>query len=395
MKILYLTQILPYPFDSGGKIKTYQTLRILGQKHQVFLTCFLDSRKNIGHTQKLKKICYQVKCFYRPVITSRFREIAGIVLKSMVSLLPFEVYRYSDRRMSSYLKEIIDKESFDAIHIDHLNMAQYLPKEKTNLWVLEEHNVESKLAQKAFKKEKRLSFKFFYFWESIKFWFFEKKYLRKFDRILAISQKDRIELIKKGIAKDKITVLPVSLKTKNLFSFSDKEKIILFVGFLSWWPNKNAFFWFYKKVFPLIKKRIPRVEFWLIGRQPAKAMIEFSRRDYSLQLLGHVENIEDYLKKTSVFIVPIQSGSGIRMKILTSLAAGIPVVSTTVGAEGIAVKPNQGILIANTPEEFVSAVIRVLKSKRLALRLSKKGRDFIKKYYNQKEAGRVLDEVYF
>lgn len=392
MKILYLTQILPFPEDSGGRIKTYQTLRLLAKNHQVYLVCFVTSKNDFKYRKNLEKFCHQVKAFYNPIITSRFKKIPKILFSSLFSFLPFEVYRYFDSQMKLYIDRIAEREKFDAIHIDHINMSQYLPLEKNCLWVLEEHNIESEAALEIFKKERSL-FRLFYFWEFIKFWFFEKKILAKFDHILAISQEDKLTLINRGINKDKVTALPVSMQVKELYK-SQEEKNLLFLGYLSWWPNKDGFFWFADKVWPKIKKEIPKIKLSIIGQGANEKMRRIDEENEDVVLLGYVDNLTAHLSKTSVLIVPLRMGGGIRIKILTGLATGIPIVTTTIGTRGISVKKEREVLLADNPSEFAQAVIKVLRNEKLANQLSCQGLEFIKKNYSQQEAKKALSKVY-
>jgi len=393
MKILYITQLFPFPADSGGKIKSYQTLQLLSQENDIYLICFSDSALEASYLKKVKDFCKSVQVVYRPEVTRRFKEIPLMIIKSIFSLKPFEILRYSSSQVTDYIFELLQREDIEAIHIDHLNMAQYLPKNKSQKWVLEEHNIESNLLKQAYKVS-RFPLKIFYLWESIKFWLFEKKYWNKFDEILAISYIDKKNIVSRGINEKKIVVFPPVLKPNNRFSPKNK-KVILFAGFLSWWPNSEGVYWFYDNVFHLIKKKVSKVEFWLVGKQATDRMKEIAKKDSKVKLLGYVRNIGEIYKKVLVLVVPIKGGSGIRMKILDGLSAGLPVVSTFFGVSGIDVIDGEEVLLADKPDKFADKVIRILTNKKLADQLSVKVLKFVADNYSEKKALQVLSLVYY
>ena len=394
MKILYITQFLPYPLDNGGAIKTYQTLKILSQKHKVYLFCFLESKeRKKDHKILEKKLKIEVKTVVSRLPLVEFREIKKDILKSLFSWLPFIVYRYKNRKMARQVNKRIEK-GIDAIHIDHLNLASYLPGKKNCLWVLEEHNIESEFNLRIFKKESFNKFKIFSFLEMVKTYLYEKIIVSRFDYWLAISKIDKEKLIKRGAKQEKTFFLPVSFKTKSLFSFKKERFNIFFVGDLAWWPNKDGVLWFIKEVFPLIKKKISKVQFFLMGRRAGEVIKKLASLDSQIKLLGPVKNLNHFLKEASCFVIPLRGGGGVKIKVLTSLASGIPVVSTTIGVEGIEIKDSHEVVLANKPMDFAEAVVSVLKSKDLAESLSKTGLDFIKKNYHEEKAKAVLDSVY-
>lgn len=398
MKILYITQLLPVPQDTGGKIKTFQTIKLLAQENKVHLVCFVPSASELKHRQKLEKVCASVRVFVWPKTTANYRQMVGDVFFNLFSRAPFTLYRYSSPEMHAYLDRLLRKEEFDIIWIDHLNMAQYLPRRQAGLprqkkqtWVLEEHNIESS-AKASIVRHERSIFKFIFAHEATRLWFYERKVIPRFDYWLAISRPDRQALIKRGANPDRAFFLPTPFAVKPLYTPGSKE--ILFIGLLSWWPNKDGFAWFYQKVFPPIRKKLPQVKFVAVGAQARPFMEEAAARDPNLILPGYVAEIEPYLAAAGVFVVPLRMGGGIRIKILTAMAAGVPVVATTKAAEGIEVTHGKNILLADTPEEFARQVVRILTDRKLAQRLSQGGKKLIKDKYNKESAARTLRLTY-
>jgi len=392
MKILFLTQFLPFYPDTGGKIKSWEILKILCKKNKVWLVCFTDKKENSIYENEVKKICWEVKTFFQPIITKSYKSLKYKALLSLFSLKPFRAYKHYSTEFVKYLQKIIRNNDFDAIYVDHDVMCQYLNNisKKGKLFIFDQHNISSHASWRNFLIEENLVAKAAYFLEAIKWYFYEKKYLKYFDEIFTISQADGKKLAKLGINKTKIHFLPIPIKTKNLFKFNNKRKKILFVGLMSWKPNEDGFWWFYNEVYSLIKKEITDTTFIVIGDNPSKKIQALAKKDKSIRVLGYVKNIEHFYSKASVFVVPIRSGGGIRIKVLKALSYGIPTVASRIGAEGINLVNNENILLADKPKDFAFQVIKVLTDSSLAEKLNKKGIKFIKDNYNCQEAEKVF-----
>jgi len=395
MKILFITQFLPYPPDTGGKIKTYRTIKILSKKHQVFLISFIDRKEDLKWEKELKKICFGLKTSLTPVITISHKKLLFRVIRGIFNPRPFRVQKYFLKEVAEFIKNLTFKEKFDAVHFDHETSVQYLPyifNGEKIIKVYDEHNISSEGLFGYARYEKNLIEKVGYLIEGLKFRHYENKILPFFDKFLTISEVDRQSLVKRGVSVEKISFLPVPFKTEKLFHFSSKT--VLFLGLLSWWPNQDAVLWFGEKIYPLIKKEIPEVKFLIIGRYPPKKIIKIAQKDASIQVKGYVKDKSPFLKKAGVFAVPIRAGAGVRIKILDALSFGLPVVSTKMALQGVDLNNGLNVLLADDEKRFAAAVIKILKNKNLAHKLSEKGRLFIKENYSLQKAKRVLDKVY-
>lgn len=395
MKILFISQFLPYPPDTGGKIKTYQTIKILSKKHQVFLIAFVDKKTDLKWEKELREICWGVKTFLAPLITTSHKKLLLKALGGFFNLKPFRLQKYFLKEAAEFIKNLTQQEKFDAVHFDHETSVQYLPyidKAKQKLKIYDEHNISSEGLFGYVRYEKNPLEKVAYLFEALKFKYYEKKILPFFDKILTISESDRKNLIKKGADFQKIDFLPVPFGTKNLFHFGSKT--ILFLGLLSWWPNQDAVLWFYEKIYPLIKKEIPEVNFVIIGAHPPRKILKIGKEDNSVQVKGYVWDIKPFLSQVGVFIAPIRAGAGVRIKILDVLAFGLPVVSTEMAAWGINLEDGKNILLSNTEKQIAESVIKILKNKELANQIAYNGFCFVKKNYNLNKAEEVLNRAY-
>ena len=294
--------------------------------------------------------------------------------------------------MKDYVNRLLKKEKFDVIHVAHLNIIQYLPKKKNCLWVFEEHNIESQ-GKWTIAKHERFPINIIFAWEAIRLWLKELTCLRRFDWILAISQRDKQIMINKGVDKKKVLFLPLAMKLKNQFIWGKKN--LLFIGLLSWWPNKDALIWFIKNIYPQLKKRLFDLKFYIVGAQPQPKLKRLVKKDKSIILTGYVGSIGTYLKKAGCFIVPFRMGSGVRIKVLMAMAAGIPVVGTKKGFEGVArEKENKSFLITDNQKQMVNYIVRVFSQKKFAQMISRKQLRLIDKFYSAEKQQTVLKKVY-
>lgn len=359
MCIAFVTPIFPYP-DSGGRIHTYTTIKKLQkQGHKIFLfTCTNEPVKN-HHLKFLAKENIKIGAivfnpFLNSVTTNREKKI--LFIKSIFSFAPFSTCKFYSKEIELKLQEFIVKKIVDTLWIDHIYIANYLPKGSKIDTILQSHGTESLLFKRMLLTDSLISKKLFALIEYIKFILFERKYLPQFTKIYAISKPDKYDL-ERISGKTNVEVLfpqIIPIKYKRL---KKSPYTLLFIGYLGWYPNKDGILWFLKEVYPLILEKNKNVKLWIIGRLPDN----FKPPDLlGVKFLGYKKNIEYYFKRAKVFIVPIRYGNGIRIKILTALSFGLPIVSTTIGIEGINKKNIKKILISDLAEDFAQKVLSFL-----------------------------------
>jgi polysaccharide biosynthesis protein PslH len=161
-----------------------------------------------------------------------------------------------------------------------------------------------------------------------------------------------------------------------------------------WPPNIDGIHWFLNEILPWIRQKRPNSVVDLVGARPPQSLIECGQKDSKINVTGYVPELLPYMEQAGVFVVPLRAGGGMRVKILEALARGLPLVTTTLGCEGIAVEDGRHVLIADTPEGFAAAVIRLLDDRSLADQLGHNGRELIENTYDYRAACKPLDEVY-
>ncbi|MBN1262733.1 MAG: glycosyltransferase [Candidatus Pacebacteria bacterium] len=398
MKILFLTQLLPWPTNHGGKFKTLQLLKNLALEHRIYLACFISQKSDLEYLSELKRYCREIKVILVPTTNSRYKEIPGQVMAWFFSLKPVIVCQYRNQAMADYLKRLINREIFDFVYLEHLSLVQYadcFPASRNFKLVYGEHNIAWLSRWRLAKISRNVFKKIFFLVETVKLYFYEKRKLKVFDCCLAISQFDRKRLMELGLKNTEVKVLPTAFKIRPVWRPQNfRQPKILFLGLLSWEPNRDGFWWFYREIWPLVLEKLPQAVFWVIGDEATTKMKEAAAEDSRLELFGFVKNLTVYLAQSSVLVAPVRTGSGLRIKILTALAAGVPVVSTRLGIEGLGLKENKTILLAEEAEDFAESVVRLAEDSCLAKEISTNGIKFINKNFNPAKQKETLKRIF-
>jgi len=392
MKVLLLTQVLPYPPDSGPKVKTWNVLKYLAQHHEVTLVSFVRGGQS-EHARHLEQYCQAV--YTVPMERGAIRD-AWHMSRSFLTGQPFMMLRDDRKAMRDLIERLSAERHFDVVHADQLNMAQYAVRVPRTFKVLDAHNalwlLYKRLAAMMEPDPKK--------WLLERDWRLLKRYegrvVRSFDAVLAVTEEDKVALLEAASVEREITVIPIAVDTEEIRLVTRRPEAnhILHIGTMYWPPNIDGIWWFLREAYPLIRRQRPDVVFDVVGSRPPRRLRALSGDGTGVNVTGYVVDPTPYLEQAGVFIVPLRAGGGMRVKILNALAQGIPIVSTTLGAEGIAVTPGKDILIGDTSEEFAAAVLSLLNDRHLAAQMAQRGRQTVVQIYDYQRACRCLDEIY-
>jgi glycosyltransferase involved in cell wall biosynthesis len=300
----------------------------------------------------------------------------------------------------SAMRRLIDRlaaeTQFDVVHADQLNMAQYAARVPGASKVLDAHNalwlLYKRLAETMSTGPKR--------WLLERDWRLLKQYegqiCREFDAVLAVSEEDKVALEEAAGQKLNLAVIPIAVDIDELSPVKRQAEAnhILHIGTMYWPPNIDGIQWFIQQVYPLIRARRPDVLFDVVGARPPQELLDLNKNGSGVNVTGYVVDPAPYLEAAGVMVVPLRAGGGMRVKILNALAQQLPMVSTTIGCEGINVVSGCHLLIADTPEAFAEATLRLLENRNLANELGRNGRNLIESIYDYRKACRPIDEIY-
>lgn len=387
MKILFLTYDLPYPLNSGGKIRAYYLLKSLAQNHQITLFSFYRQEEQKKYVPDLKAFCHQVFLFKRRPAWSWQN-----LVKTFTSNLPFTSATYYNSKLAAALSKELQSNKYDLVHFESYYPALYLPlvKKIGIKTVLGNENLEYQVYER-YANQKPFPLREILKIEVLRMRRYEENLWRQADFNIAASVTDarRIEkvtgqpcpIIDNGAEVAKLT------KTQS----NTDGKTLLFVGNLKYQQNNDAIRYFLNKIYTHLKGR---VRFILVsGYQPkwlenylADKNIEFIKDEFTQA--GKFFSLADLL------VVPNRIGGGTRLKIIQAMAAGLPVVTTSVGIEGIAAVPGKEVVVVDKPEDFADKVIDLLNNVKKRQGIATAAKKLAAEKYDWGKIGKKLNIVY-
>lgn len=372
----------PYPPKSGGKVRVFNLIKEVSKYHDVHLLS-LASKDELDFVPIMLKYCKQVEVV--PFQHNSFSRLIRWVriFSNLFTQVPLEVAAKESAEMKKKVKKIIN-DDFDVIQVEWLQMAHYLPFDllKNTPLILVEHDV-------AYVPLKRRSLtetgilKYVLKRECSKMKKYEQEMCHKFSKIIAMSEIDKERLLELNENLD-VYVVPNGVDTRYISPKIDQEDAgsLLFIGWMKHYPNRDAMIFFLKQVFPLIITKIPSIKVYIVGQHAPQEILNLAESNPNIICTGYVEDVREYLHKCTVYICPLRIGGGTRLKILEAMAAGIPIVSTTIGAEGLSVVHGENILLSDSPEMFSKETINLLNNPKLRSKLVKNARNFVEENYD-------------
>lgn len=388
--MLFITNLLPYPLDNGGKIKTYHTLSVLIDLFEIDLLCFIEDKSDRKYIRDIKRLGISVN-----VVLKRLRHtqtpflLCWEVLKSFITKYPYIVSKYSSPEMRRIVAGKLTEKRYHTIYIDHLPLFQYVPDDnhkKTIFVILDQHNLEYEIIRRRMDVTKNVLTKLLLHLEYLKVVRYEKESCMKADLTLAITKRDLslIDRMTENRARCVIAPFYVEDISPVLHDKSFKKKTILFLGTMSWFPNEDAVTWFFHNVFKKYHLDIKGWRFLIVGNSPGKTILDL--RSDSVCITGYVDNLRPYIDDSLLSVVPMRIGGGMRIKVLDLFSFGIPVISTNIGCEGIPVSNGKHILIADTPLEFKHSIESIYHDTELRQSLVNNALSFVKSHYSSASA---------
>jgi len=396
VRILFLTQLLPYPPDSGPKIRMYYVLRYLAEWHEVTLVALVRDNEREEDVAHLRSLCEAVHTVRLP--RSALRN-GYFLARSLLAGQPFTIVRDRVPEEDRLLDQLLSTEKYDAFHADQLYTAQYgLSRPSLNgvKTVVDKHNAYFAMVQRLADVERNPLKRWLLAREARLLADYEAGVCRAYDHVLTVTEHDREVLGKLSGQPDKMLAIPICVDTEILRPVErvhDAHELTM-VGSMFYPPNVDGVCWFIREVYPLVQAECPEVKLNVIGARPAPAIRQLAANNSTVRVTGYVDDLTPYLQRTAAMIVPLRSGSGMRVKIVDALARGVPVVSTTVGAEGLDVIPGRHLLVADRPAGFAEAVLRLLRDPDLGRRLATAGRRLAETRYHWRRVYAALDEIY-
>jgi len=362
----------------------FELIKRLTAKNSVSLVSFIAPEEE-RFLPELKKMCKRVD-----VVKKDYPWRADAL-----SILPPMIDEFSYKPMKDLIKNRLDEEDFDILHFEYLIMAQYAPDNSCSIKFLTEHELHYLAQLREIRLRRSFSEKAKTWGSALKKEIYEARICNRFDKVITMTENEASALKSYSPGLD-ATAIPMGVD-HGFFSPSkgaEEDMDIIFVGFFRHHPNVDAVHYFYRDIFPLIRKKLPKVNFTIVGFDPPDSILALER-DKNVTVTGYVKDIRPYLARSKVFVMPVRSGTGMRGKLFEAWGMEKAVVSTSVGCEGVTeVMDGENISIADDPEDFTSKVIDLTLDAKKRAWLGRNARQLVEKRYNWDLLANQLEELY-
>lgn len=384
-RALMISPEFPYPPISGGTQRSFYLLRALTERYRADLLTFSEqpqpeaeaALEAMGARVHVIRLPYHAK-----TLGAFIRRNLSRALRGVNPLMD----RFSERPVRHAVRHHLQTNSYDLIVLEHSWIAHYIDDIRASpnraaLSVLDVVDVNSNLWRQYYQQPARWYHKpaLYRYWRAAEK--HERTYLPRFDVVLAISASDAAD-IQRLAPQTTILRVPngIEVDLSKQPASADRLPIIGFIGSLDYPPNALGLGWFLTEIWPQIKPRAPHAQCLIIGRGAPPKLVQQCQSDEQIRVAGFVPDLAPYLNRIAVMVVPLRHGSGTRIKILEAWAHGIPVISTSKGAEGLDYTHMENIWIADTPNDFATAVVYLLSDTTLRERLSRAAFQHVQQY---------------
>jgi polysaccharide biosynthesis protein PslH len=396
--ILFISEKFPWPLDDGGQIRTFQMLKALASESRVILIALAPA--SVQNEEAVRDLGIEVVTF--PSAKRKWK-IPWQLLQALFTRRPYPLPKNFSRPILSEIRRRIETENIRELYFNHLDAAQYIewlegvqPPVRA---VCDTHNVLSVFYERMFTSERNLFRKAYCWLQWRKMERYEKAILRKCDRVIVCSEVERQLVENWGLTS--CTVVPNGVDV-NFFTSSAPSASaqylgaaahLVFTGAMDYYPNSEGVRWFLESVAPELARRLANYRVTIVGKNPPSDLLVYQDPG-KVEFTGFVEDVRPYTRSADIFIVPLRVAGGTRLKILEALAMRVPVVSTSVGAEGLDLENRTHLRLADTPAEMVEAIAQLLSDRERANEMAEAGCRKVRKEYSWDKVAAPLAAYY-
>lgn len=386
-----LVPFLPNTYMSGGQTRWYNIIRYLSKNHEITLFSLIKDESERRFIPDLEKYCKKVLVFRRPRSPWTLRNIL-LTAFSYYPLLVIRNWSYLERLA---IRDELKKEKYDLIHAETFYVMPHLPD--TNIpTILVEQTIEYLVYKHHVDTQVPWFLRPIFMIDVYKLRYWEKHFWKKAHKLVAVSDDDR-KIMQKEIKGIKVEIIPNGIDS----AFYSEKKYskyetprVLYVGNFKWLQNVEAVNYLIKEVWPKIISEYKNAKLWIVGRSIPSDIKQLSNSDESIEFSENMKETRKAYQKSMVMVVPIFGPGGTRLKVLEALAAGLPVVSTSIGVAGLHVEDGKHVVVSDTAEGLAKATIDILNRPKYSKEIGLNGQNFVKDKYDWKTIVKIHDEIY-
>jgi glycosyltransferase involved in cell wall biosynthesis len=396
MRLLAFYPYVPYPLDRGAYYRGFYLLRELARAHEVDLLALTENGEGDPCRPVFLEFCRRVE-----FVPFQHPPWPRLIPDRLFHSLPATVAHWSLPKIGQALTKRLADETYDAVHVFDLILAQYLCDRNPPVpWIVDRTRVDLQYQlmegrhMRAGLKTRLLA------WENLsKLWWFERKAARRGHRQVVCGQDDAAFLRRWVDRSLELVVIPNGVDLEYFHPGSAPAEpraarpTLLFCGAMDYNPNVDALRWYFAEIHEPLRAAVPDLELWVVGKEPIPEIQAYASRP-GVTVTGAVPDVRPYYRRAWLQMVPLRIGGGTRLKIVESLAMGTPVVSTTIGAQGLDLRHNHDVLLADSAPAFLAETVRALKDSGLRRQLETDGLDTASQRFSWISLGRKLNESY-
>lgn len=386
MRIAWIKTDYLHPTTRGGQIRSLEMLKRLARHHEVtYLTMDMGGPESEEGARRAGEYSHRHEAVAHKVVSKRSPQFWLNLGMSLFNPLPLAVSRWANPEIERRLRELDSENRFDVIVCDFLAPAASLPAFHDEDWkrvVLFQHNIEAQIWQRHAEHGATILHRWYFNQQARKMAAFERKISQVVRKVVTVSQEDArqtesdygvtgVEWVPTGVDVDYFAPTASPAPGDEL----------VFLGSMDWLPNIDGARWLEREILPRIWQQRPQTRIALVGRKPIAELVEMAKRDSRVRVTGTVDDVRPWLHAGKVSVVPLRIGGGTRLKIYESMAAGVSVVSTTIGAEGLDVRNEDHLILADTTESFAAACLKLLEQEEERKQMTARAFAHVRKYY--------------
>jgi len=398
MNLIWLSHFIPYPARGGAAQRSFNLIRQAAERYQVTLVAFNRPRQDAelleASRAEFEKVCHRVEFWELPEAWKGVRWWAQLAVAPLYRM-PQSCVAYASHALATRWRALLAEQPEAIIHVDSSDLAFYLQDALEHPLALNHHNCESAMATRRSELEKNALKKMVLSHQARKQEQLERDWLKRVTMNLTVSEEDtrRLRAIAPGAE-----IAEVENGTDVEYFHPQQELVeentIVFAGSLRWYPNQSALLNFGREAWPILKQRRPGIRFIVAGQYPPEFLVKWAEADPQIEFVPNPPDIRPYIACGAVYVCPIRDGGGSRLKLLDAMAMGKAIVSMSVGAEGLRYKAGEHMMIADRPQDFAEAVIRLLEDRDMRVRLGVAARQQAVDEYSWPVIGKHLAEAY-
>lgn len=388
-----LVPLLPNIQMSGGQTRWYNVIRHLSKHHDLTLVSFIKDDSEKKYIKDLEQYCKKIMIFKRPSSPWTVRNL----LLAAASFFPLLVIRNWSPKAKKAIKKEVESGNYDVIHAEAFYVMPHLPETPIVPTILVEQTIEYLVYKHYVDNEVPWFLKPIYLYDIMKLRYWEQYYWKKTDQLVAVSDEDR-KIMKKQQPGISIDIIPNGVDWSHYANYEVEKKqpprVMYGVTNFEWLQNIEAVDILIEKVWPLITDKVNDAKLWIVGRKIPQRLVDLANSRDDIEITESIPDARDAYSAATVMVTPIKGSGGTRLKILEAMAAGLPIVSTSIGVAGLKVKHGKHVLVSDDYKGMAKETIRLLSDKDLYKKIKKNGQQFIKEHYDWESIVRLHDKIY-